>query len=191
MSINPIELKGNWDRGYALDIHTTSSTPYLDESGQLRFENEYSVLGKALNQFKYHKNSEKFFEIMELIKPFLNRWVDMRLVEIVIPVPPSRKERKYQPSEAIAFEISKCLNVQYCATILSNTSDREAKLTTRPSGSIAMNQMLDRKYNILLVDDLYNTGGTLRQCVDVLKKSGVANLVFVLTITKTRTGGLR
>jgi len=41
--------------------------------------------------------------------------------------------------------------------------------------------------NVLLIDDLYRSGATLRACCDVLKEKGNVGEVWVLTMTKTRS----
>jgi len=191
MDISPRELKGEWDEGYAFDLHTTSSTSYIDEYGQIQYENQYSKLGLALNRFKYHNDYSQLTNIIEKCIPFIDIWHSLKLVDLVIPVPPSDKGRLYQPAFEIGKEVAKYLKTLYSDEVLINTSHTEAKHETKPQGSIEINKRPKYKYNILLVDDLYNTGNTLKECVKVINENNLAYQIFVMTITKTRKGGLR
>ncbi len=50
-----IELRGNWKRGFACDVHTLDSI-YLgvNEFGYDQWENVRSEMGELLYQLKYH-----------------------------------------------------------------------------------------------------------------------------------------
>ena len=53
VNINPRKLRGQWDDGYALDIHTRRSTPIgYDSYGHLRFDTTYSPVGDLLYWLK-------------------------------------------------------------------------------------------------------------------------------------------
>ena len=54
------------------------------------------------------------------------------------------------------------------------------------SGSIKKCKSFKKKVNILIIDDLYDTGTTLNEVCTVLKKDKYVNKVFVLVMTKTR-----
>ena len=187
-----IEVYGNWDKGYALDLHTVSSTPIIDETGAIiDYENHYTTLGKAMYLFKYRNDYSALSTIMAAVTPFLDKWKDMNQVEYVMPVPPTKKYRLYQPAEEIARQISQYLNIGFANGLLINRSDIEAKHQNRPANSIAIEKKLKYKHSFLLVDDLFNTGNTLNECVNAMKQNDIADQIFVLTITKTRAGGLR
>lgn len=54
VDINPIQLHGNWDLGYALDVHTLNSILLGEDAfGHPRFESTRSNIGELLYQFKY------------------------------------------------------------------------------------------------------------------------------------------
>ena len=54
------------------------------------------------------------------------------------------------------------------------------------SGSIKKCKFFKKKVNILVIDDLYDTGTTLNEVCTVLKKDKYVDKVFVLVMTKTR-----
>ena len=50
----PIELKGIWDEGYALSLHSLSSIPIYDDFGDIiDFITTRTHLGEMLYRFKY------------------------------------------------------------------------------------------------------------------------------------------
>ncbi|MCK9444910.1 MAG: hypothetical protein M0Q14_10345 [Tissierellaceae bacterium] len=60
MQINPIEIKGNWDKGYVMDKHSISST-YLGEEqyGRPRYDTIRGELGELVYQLKYNYKLSK------------------------------------------------------------------------------------------------------------------------------------
>lgn len=42
------------------------------------------------------------------------------------------------------------------------------------------------EHNVLLVDDLYQSGATLSECVKALRKDAMIKAMYVLTMTKAR-----
>jgi predicted amidophosphoribosyltransferase len=193
MSINPIKLIGPWDEGFALDVHTISST-YLgdDVYGHPEFENEYSEMGHLLHLFKYKNVHSGLFDIIELVKPFISSWQSVQEVSFVLPVP-SSKPRIYQPAQEIASEIASLLKVGYSDEILQKMSSIESKGLSSSEkqqlqGSIIKTVEATKEHNMLLVDDLYKSGATLTECIRVLREDKKIKKIFVLTMTKTRKG---
>ena len=54
------------------------------------------------------------------------------------------------------------------------------------NGSIKKCKFFKKKVNILVIDDLYDTGTTLNEVCTVLKKDKYVDKVFILVMTKTR-----
>ena len=193
MPINPIELKGNWDKGYAMDMHTISSVCIgHNEFGHPQYDTTRSDIGELVYQLKYKFRPETKHDIIKLINPFLENWDDMREIDIVIPAPPSNKNRRFQPVYLIAESIAECLKVFYTNELLEKINVNQAKNLSSEdkadllSGSIKKCKSFKKKVNILIIDDLYDTGTTLNEVCTVLKKDKYVNKVFVLVMTKTR-----
>lgn len=192
MAINPIKLDGPWDEGYALDFHVISST-YLgdDVYGHPRYDNVRSEMGEALFLFKYRNHYDKLKEMIVLAKPFLDEWDALKTVDVVIPVPSSNKERLYQPAFEIAHEIADHLDIAYVEDVLIKTSALQSKDSIfdekqKISGTIIAQKKASREHNLLLVDDLFQSGTTLRECVKALRQDPILKQLFVLTMTKAR-----
>jgi predicted amidophosphoribosyltransferase len=194
MNINPIKLVGLWDEGYALDIHTISSefTGY-NEYGYPEFKSEYSHMGQLLYLFKNKGIYDKLTEIMELAMPFIQSWEILNTVRTVMPVPPTNKQRIYQPAEEIAFKIAEIISANYIQDVLEKTSSTQSKGLAaaekkKIKNTIIKSKMAKNKHNMLLVDDLFESGATLSECVKALRQDPNIDKIYVLTMTKTRKG---
>lgn len=190
MDINPIKLIGNWDEGWALDNHVISSTyTGTDIYGHDTYNTNRSELGELLFYFKYRGKYESLDKIIDLIRPFLDKWDKMNDIDMIIPVP-SSKIRIYQPATEIAFYIAEDYKINFCEDVLKKVSDFESKNMDKYNksieGKIIAMKKATRPHNILLVDDLYSTGSTLGECVRILKQDSMLKKIYVLTMTKTR-----
>jgi len=188
--INPIKLKGIWTEGYALDKHTLSCE-FLgtDERGHNIFDTTRTDIGQLLYELKYKANISKVAEIISLIKPFLLQWGIADKIDIILPIPSSKKDRAFQPVTEISRAISEVLGKTMYVDIMQNNSTIQSKDLSNTqkneiTGSISMKKKLKRNINILLIDDLYATGKTLNEAVKVLRADPNAIDIYVLTMTK-------
>jgi hypothetical protein len=96
IEINPRGLPGPWDGGYALDLHTLSST-FLgnDSHGRPRYDTTYSPVGELLYRLKSRADLTVVSSLVEAIERF---WVLLPRprIDLIVPAPPS-KTRKHQP----------------------------------------------------------------------------------------------
>lgn len=166
VNIHPIQLSGNWDLGYSLDVHVKSSTYICDDPyGNPIFENTIrSELGELVNGFKYHGKYENLEAIVDTVVCFLNEHPEMNNFESIIPVPPTPESpRLYQPTEEIARELASRLNVFYSDNILVKRSGLQLKNLTPEEKKKAGNfiekmRPAKRKHSVLLLDDIYYFG---------------------------------
>jgi competence protein ComFC len=114
VTISPRKLAGKWIVGYALDIHTTSST-YLgdDEYGRPQFDTQRSEIGELLYRLKYGNDKSVITVITETAADFVRKqkWP----IDLLIPVPPSRVGRALQPVNALSKALAAQLEVGFCA----------------------------------------------------------------------------
>lgn len=191
VDINPIQLYGNWDLGYALDVHTLNSILIGEDAfGHPRFESTRSDIGELLFQFKYRYRYDALDEIADTVCSFLANHPEMTQVDTIIPVPPT-KHRDYQPTYEIADEVAKRLHVYCCINVLENNSSIEAKSLSyedkhKSQQGIVKVRNATRKHSTLLIDDLFQSGATLSRCVDLLRTDPLIDKIYVLTITKTK-----
>lgn len=190
MEREPIRIVGDWEEGYAIDLHTISSN-YLgyNEYGHPIFDTTRSEIGELLYKLKYRHNKEIIDDIINLINPFVSEWTKNLKIDVIIPMPPSNKIRDYQPVNVIAEELAKKINVHYCGGFLSKDSDIQSKNLVEKgaiSHSMTRNKHFAKKVNVLLFDDLYKSGASMNEAVRVLLEDQNIVNIYVLALTKTR-----
>lgn len=189
--IHPSELIGEWDSGYALDTHVIKSTLLGEDAyGHKQYDNTRSQIGELLYQFKYKNRYENLELIVDTIIKFLDLHPEMKAVDTILPVPPT-KDRLYQPTFEIAEAVAEKLDIYYCNDVLENISNVESKglpadEKLKLGKTIIKRKHAKRKHSTLLIDDLYETGNTLTQCVRTLREDPLIDRIYVLTVTKTR-----
>ena len=190
IKINPQRIYGNWDEGWALDKHIERSEFIgYDGYNHQQFDTTRTGLGEACYQLKYKNGLVE--NLLPYIKLFLDKWDKIKEVDFVLPTPPSDKSRDSQPAFKIAKAVAKYLGIKYTEKILfKNSSIQSKNMTTEEKqqivGSINTTKEAKYEHNILLVDDLYDSGATLNECVKILKDDPKIKKVYVLTMTKTR-----
>ncbi len=112
-------------------------------------------------------------------------------LDIIVPVPASKgqlKSRGFNQTEILARQISKDLKIKVVSNALirvkETPSQRELTKEEREKNLLYAFEMQDIKScyrkNILLVDDVYTTGSTSKECTKTLLDAG-ANRVSVIT----------
>lgn len=112
-------------------------------------------------------------------------------IDIIIPVPSTRaslKQRGFNQTEALGCVISKELKIKMCPHLLvrvkETPSQRECSREEREKNLLRAFDIMDaeliRGKNILLVDDVFTTGSTSRECARTLVENG-AERVAVIT----------
>jgi len=193
LQTNVRELKGNWwYRGWALDIHTISSVPMPGG-----FDTERTELGQAVYLLKYEGHIDQIHPIADTVTNFLkleeNQWW-FKYVSGIVPVPPSKFDRPFQPVFELAREISHKSKIRSDEDFLIKTKDTE-ELKNIDDAETRYRQLEDAfsvkddRFSggtVLVFDDLYRSGETLASVCKTIKEKGRARFIYVLTLTKTR-----
>ncbi|MBQ9950597.1 MAG: ComF family protein [Clostridia bacterium] len=142
--------------------------------------------GGVVRNFKYH-GVRKLAEPMA--KDMLRALDQIQPIgaELVVPVPMHRKRRKqrgYNQSELLAREIAKALNLP-CENglVRMRNTVQQAKLEgdsrrKNLKGAFRAESCVAGK-RILLVDDVYTTGETARECARALRDGGAVSVSFL------------
>lgn len=183
---------GAWKRGYALDLHTLSST-FLgyDEYGHARFDSTRSEVGELLYRLKYSQDPAVVGDIANTALHLLGRWKPA--LDMVVPVP-ATTTRAVQPVPLVAKRIADLMGVDYQECVarvkdmpqLKNVTDLDerAKLL---DGAHKVNTAVTSGKSILLFDDLFRSGATMNSITAALYDEGKAVAVYALTVTRTRS----
>lgn len=173
-------LYGPWRAGFALDFHT-------------RFDGDVAnrgVIGDLVFRYKYRDERNLARELAARWAELLRAQNSLPKFDAVIPVPPSTP-REFDPVGNLARALAEELNIPALFGILVKTRATKqqkemislAQKQANVRGAFTLKGELRGK-NVLLVDDLYDSGATLQEAARVLQRGGVASIV-VLTLTKT------
>jgi predicted amidophosphoribosyltransferase len=191
LTINPIALKGNWGRGWALDYHTVSCR--YDKAARF-YKTERTELGEAIYRLKYKKRWWHAKKIAETVAGFLIEKNIAGEIDLIATIPPARFRLFFQPVNIIAGRIGKILGIPVDTRLFKRTKkippvkfmeDRPLRLKA-VRGLFAVRSKGISGRNILIFDDLYRSGMTLREAAGILTADGKSGRIFVLTVTKTR-----
>ena len=188
----PYKLVGDWKHGIAFDLHTLAST-YLGENeyGHPHFDNQRSEMGELVYRLKNKQDTSAVAGIVNL----LDKIGGLENFDCIIPVPATNKDRPYQPVELVAAAICKRRSIKLLKNYLVNDGGQQLKNVTDPSVrdellrkalQIVGKTSIENK-KVLLFDDIYRSGSTLKVATDLLYRKGKAREVCVLTLTKTRS----
>lgn len=193
VKINPRKLRGPWSEGYALDVHTLSST-FLGHNafGHPEFDTTRSPLGDLLYRLKNAGDQTVIPEIIDTVAAFVKGWG--LCVDAIVPVPPSNTRRKHQPVIAVAEALSTTLRVpicEGCVTKVKSTAQLKdvfdyAQRTEILKDAFAVDTEKTEGKRLLLIDDLYRSGATVSAIAQLLTGQGAARAVYLLTLTQTR-----
>lgn len=159
---------------------------------------EKPLLKNMVQNFKYQPFARELsfplsslitdhFQLLDNPPPFFREKSDFFLM----PVPLWKKRLKWRgfnQAKEIAKEISRFLKIPLIDNILIKKgrtlpqiklSSEERKENISGSFSCRNNKAIKGK-KILLVDDIYTTGSTLREAAGVLKKSGVKKVIGIV-----------
>ena len=175
-------LYGNWKAGWALDQHMAQWPSRTN-------------IAEMLYQLKYNKKDKNKIEpLAEEICKFMKTRLVTKWLSTIIPVPPSDTEREFQPVIEVAKSIGKKLKIDVCndcvlktkkTSFLKNMAMEEKEEILNGIFEVKSNLIKNKK--VLLFDDIFQTGSTLKEITKVLYSKGQVGNVYVLTVTKTTT----
>ena len=190
----PIQvLKGNWRLGWALDLHTISSS-YVAEG---EFDTEYTEIGQMLYKLKYKNDKSQIQPIADKLHEFFQDRRATPFISSIIPVPPSNEDRRFQPVTVLADALGKKLGIivlhdyiqKIKITRTLKSVETQAAKEKLLRGVFKLNPDIEPERvgkNVLLFDDLYQSGATLREITKTLNNEKYLRSIYVLTVTKTR-----
>jgi len=152
------------------------------------------IIREKLINYKFNEQSylhETFANIIiknEKICRFIKNY------DIIIPVPIHRKrykQRGYNQTELIARKIAENLDITVVTDVLvkeknnkpqSDLTKTEREQNIKNVYRVQNSQKIKNK-TILIIDDIYTTGNTVKECSRMLQQAG-ASQIAVLTIAK-------
>ena len=189
-----MRLQGPWLDGYVLERQHTLSSDFLghDSFGHPRFDTRRTELGELVFRLKNRNDKTTLASIADTAVQFVEEWNPG--IEVIVPMPPSRKRTTFQPVVEIALAVgtrlAKPVDTNVVTKIddtpeLKDVFDYQERLTLLQGAFHVKNEAVAGKH-VLLVDDLYRSGATATVVAQDLLTGGVS-AVFMLAMTKTRT----
>ena len=194
MLVNVKLIEGPWELGYSLDKHSLTSIPSgTDAYGHVRFDTTRSEAGQALYQLKYQNDVSQVEPIaQELVTSIASK---LPPINFVVPMTPSTL-RTVQPVVLIAKSLAEKLNVSCIENFLikNGTNQQLKDLVSKKDKLEALNKVMaindaavnNGSWNVLIVDDLYDSGSSLEVACNLMQKNSKINKVFVATVTRKR-----
>jgi ComF family protein len=149
------------------------------------------VMKKAVHRLKY-KNDLGLGKVLakKIIKTVEdNNWI----IDIIVPIPLGKKRRKdrgYNQAELIAFPLSHYLRINYGPNIIRRCKETRTQigLTVKErfenvNGAFEVMDESAKGKAVLLIDEVYTSGATMRSAAQALKDAG-ARRVYSLTVTR-------
>lgn len=189
-----MKIDGEWNLGYVLDWHTKYSE-FLghDQFGHAQYNTVRSEVGEALFQLKYRSDLTKVDPLAETFVENLRTF--FQSASFIVPMPPS-KHRINQPVIMLAQKISEKLNIPFFENVLlkngvtsqmKNIENREERITALMK-CFCINDAITNNgcWNVLVIDDLYDSGSSLTAATRTLRTYSKVNNVYVGAFTRTK-----
>lgn len=192
MKVNVQRIFGNWDIGYSLDKHSSSSI-FIgnNEFGHPMFDTTRTEIGEALYQLKYNSDRSQISVIGQQVVDSVGNY--LQNASFIIPMPASKK-RAFQPVNEVAKQVATLMDIPYIENVLVKTAytaqvknipSKEERINTLCSSFKVHDVLAEGSYNnVLIIDDLYDTGSSLEAATTMLRQYTKINKIFVVTITR-------
>ena len=152
------------------------------------------LVRKLLIDYKFNDKSYLYKTFCEIIKNDKTTFDFIKSYDIIIPVPIHKKRMKtrgYNQSELIARELAKiCGNKMYTDVLIKIKSNKaQSTLNKEERENNAKNvyklcklEKINNK-KVLILDDIYTTGATVKECALELSKATVKE-IGIFTVAK-------
>ena len=152
------------------------------------------IIRKIILDYKFNEKAYLYKMIVNFLLKDKKIFEILKFYDIIIPVPISNKrkrERGYNQSLLIAREISNLTGIPYtdnCLFKIKNIIEqsklnKEDRMQNVQGVYELKNKKILENKNILLIDDIYTTGSTVKECCKTLKLAEIKE-IGVLTIAK-------
>jgi predicted amidophosphoribosyltransferase len=184
-------IRGPWREGWVLDKHIIRSTyEGDDEYGHPRFNTLRTEVGEATFQLKYRGDWSQAKPLAQAIADnILHRYPE---IGFIVPMPASTP-RARQPVTEVANELASLVGLVALDNVLAKApggkklkdlNNKQEKLDAI-GDSFSVNDGIgnDGKWNVLIVDDLYDTGASMESACKALSTYRKVKDIYVATLT--------
>jgi predicted amidophosphoribosyltransferase len=191
VTVKPMKLPSKLRiEGYVLDYHSISSTPTGDPYHP--FDTKHTELGELLYRFKYRRGGNAVLaDIIDTVEQFIAGWKPP--INCIVPAPPSLA-RNTQPAVELARGLATRLQIpayedaviKIKATPQMKNIDDWSERQRLLGEAVQVGDTDLQGKSVLLIDDLIESGSTIRRAGEVLLKDGGARALYALVLTRTK-----
>lgn len=191
MKVSLRHIEGPWDDGWVLDKHSLHSV-YIgdDEFGHPRYDTTRTEVGEATFQLKYRNDWTKVKPLAQAIAE--HAYPNLGKVGFIVPMPAS-KQRPRQPVAEVAMDLGRLVDVPVFDNLLLKAPNGKSlkdlrtkveKIETIGDG-FSVNDEIEGNgpWDVLLVDDLFDTGASMEAACTVLRTYPKVRRIYVTALT--------
>ncbi len=185
LEIHPVRIRGDWSEGWALDWYRV---PPSRSGGVPVSEAPITEIGNLLRELKTSSNYANIEPLADVAAAFLTGCNFLETVAASLPVPHSNEDRPFQPTRELAERIAQKVSIPVSGERLRKIP-LTAPQTLNKSRVWSGFQVADSSYagrDLLVVDDTFLTGTTLKAVVNPLYSQGLVRRVYALTMVRLR-----
>jgi len=189
MKVNLKEIQGTWDSGWVLDKHVLSSSHIgHNEWGHPQFDTKRSDAGEASYQLKYRNDWNQVEPLAQALATHILPKCDN--VGFIVPMPASTT-RPHQPVTAVALALGQLVNKPVFESLikapggpaLKDLQTKAEKLEALYHRIRVVDRINDGRWNVLLVDDLYDSGASMEAACNALRGYHKVSKIYVAALT--------
>lgn len=189
MKVTLKEIHGPWHAGWVLDKHVLSSTYIGDNAwGHPQFHTLRSEAGEASFQLKYRGDWKQVEPLAEALASAVFPKLDA--VGFIVPMPASNV-RQRQPVTELALDLGRKVNTPVFESLtkmpggpaLKDLHTKEEKVASLAKRIAVVDCINEGRWNVLLVDDLYDSGASMEAACNALRKYAKVDNVYVAALT--------
>lgn len=191
MKVSLKQIHGPWEQGWVLDKHMQHST-FLgyDAYGHAQYDSVRTEVGEGTYQLKYQKDWAQVEPLAQAIAK--NIYPKLSNVGFILPMPAS-KIRPRQPVGAVADALGKIVGKPVFHDLLRKAPNGKSlkDLHTKEEKVEAIGDSIsvvdcikgDGPWNVLVVDDLFDTGASMEAACKVLRAYPKVAAIYVAALT--------
>lgn len=189
MNVTLKEIQGIWDAGWVLDKHVLSSTYIGDnEWGRAQFDTQRSEVGEASFQLKYRADWDRIEPLAQALATHI--FPKCTNVGFIVPMPASNA-RQRQPVTEVALALGRLVGKPVFESLvkapggpaLKDLETKEEKLEALAQRITVVDHIGDGRWDVLLVDDLYDSGASMESACNALRGYPKVNKIYAAALT--------
>jgi len=170
-----IKLEDPWYTGWAIDSHTATRRLKSGNSERVR-----SDLADAWYRYRYEGETALLDSLAGTIVRYVHAYFTEENIRLdcMLMLPPNADRPEYRRVIELSSAVSRALNIPSAQAAIMRTTDGSIAFPSPDASRLITGN------TVLVIDDIFRSGKTLKQCCRLLMEEGKAAGVRVLVGTK-------